>query len=55
MDLRRFGPQVVIFVFGKGKLFVTVPYHAGKTIPTGTLRSIIRQAELTPEQFLSKR
>lgn len=39
----------------KGKLFVTVPYHAGKTILTGTLRSILQQAELSPEQFFSKR
>lgn len=39
----------------KGNCFVTVPYHSGKTIPTGTLRSIMRQAQLTPERFLSKR
>ena len=39
----------------KGHYYVTVPYHAGITIPTGTLRSILRQAQLTPEQFLSKR
>lgn len=39
----------------KGTISVTVPYHAGKTIPTGTLRSIIRQSQLTVEKFLSKR
>ncbi|MEK9143520.1 MAG: type II toxin-antitoxin system HicA family toxin [Patescibacteria group bacterium] len=39
----------------KDHRYVTVPYHTGKTIPAGTLRSILRQAELTPEQFLSKR
>lgn len=39
----------------KGHRYVTVAYHAGKTIPRGTLHSILRQAELTVERFLSKR
>jgi len=32
------------------ELRVTVPYHTGD-VPRGTLRSIIRQAGLTAEQF----
>jgi predicted RNA binding protein YcfA (HicA-like mRNA interferase family) len=32
------------------ELRVTVPYHTGD-VPRGTLRSIIRQAGLTVEQF----
>ncbi len=38
----------------KGSLFVTVPFHASRDIPIGTLRSIIRQADLTPEEFIKK-
>lgn len=38
----------------KGNNLVTVPYHT-RDIPVGTLRSIIRQAGLTVEEFLSKR
>jgi predicted RNA binding protein YcfA (HicA-like mRNA interferase family) len=30
---------------------VPVPVHAAKTLPTGTFRSILRQAGLTPKQF----
>jgi predicted RNA binding protein YcfA (HicA-like mRNA interferase family) len=32
---------------------VTVPVHAGKDLKRGTLRSIIRQAGLTVEEFTS--
>jgi len=35
----------------KGNLLVTVPMHAGDLNP-GTLRSIIRQARLTVDEFL---
>ena len=31
----------------------TVAYHAGKDIPHGTLRNILRQAQLTIDEFLS--
>ena len=31
----------------------TVAYHAGKDIPRGTLRNILRQAQLTIDEFLS--
>ena len=30
---------------------VTVPVHGGQDVPPGTLRSILRQAGLTVEQF----
>jgi len=30
---------------------VTVPYHAGKILHPKVLRSILRDAELTPEEF----
>jgi predicted RNA binding protein YcfA (HicA-like mRNA interferase family) len=32
---------------------VTVPFHGNRSIKTGTLRSIIRQAGLTVEEFRS--
>lgn len=30
---------------------VTVPVHGGQDVPVGTLRNILREAGLTPEQF----
>lgn len=30
----------------------TVAYHGNRDIPRGTLRNILRQAQLTPEEFL---
>lgn len=37
----------------KGKHLVTVSFHTKGTVPKGTLKSIIRQTGMTPEQFLS--
>lgn len=34
---------------------LTVPLHFAKTVPKGTLRAIIKQAGLTPEEFLGLR
>jgi predicted RNA binding protein YcfA (HicA-like mRNA interferase family) len=31
---------------------VTVPVHKGRTVPPGTLRSILRDADITIEKFL---
>ena len=31
---------------------LTIPIHFSKTIPKGTLRAIIRQAGLTPDELL---
>jgi predicted RNA binding protein YcfA (HicA-like mRNA interferase family) len=36
----------------RGNLAVTVPMHS-KDLPTGVLRSILRQAQLTEEEFFS--
>ena len=30
---------------------VVVPVHGNRTLPAGTLRSILRQADLTPEEL----
>ncbi|MCH8190526.1 MAG: type II toxin-antitoxin system HicA family toxin [Chloroflexi bacterium] len=30
---------------------VVVPIHGGRDIPLGTLRAILRQASMTPEEF----
>jgi predicted RNA binding protein YcfA (HicA-like mRNA interferase family) len=34
--------------------YTTVPNHPGD-IPEGTLRAILKQADITPEDFLSKK
>lgn len=31
---------------------VTVPVHQGRTIPVGTLRAILRDADVTVDEFL---
>ena len=31
---------------------LTIPIHFSKTVPKGTLRAIIKQAGLSPEEFL---
>ncbi len=33
--------------------FVTIPVHAGKTIGRGLLRKILRDAELTTDEFIA--
>ncbi len=37
----------------KGSHFVTVAWHSKGTVPTGTFKSILRQAGLTSDEFLS--
>ena len=34
-----------------GGRLITVPVHGNRDLPTGTLRSILRQADLTPEEL----
>ena len=34
--------------------YTTIPNHPGD-MPEGTLRAIIKQADITPEQFLNKK
>lgn len=36
-----------------GGRIVPVPVHAGETVPVGTLRSILRLAEITVEEFVT--
>lgn len=37
---------------GIDKRLVIVPMHPGKDVPTGTLRGILRDADISPEEFL---
>lgn len=34
---------------------LTIPVHFAKTVPKGTLRAIIKQAGLTPKEFIALR
>jgi predicted RNA binding protein YcfA (HicA-like mRNA interferase family) len=36
------------------ELRVVVPVHGNRDLPIGTLRSILRQADLTPEDLLER-
>jgi predicted RNA binding protein YcfA (HicA-like mRNA interferase family) len=35
-----------------GGPLIVVPVHGNRDLPTGTLRSILRQADLTPEDLV---
>jgi predicted RNA binding protein YcfA (HicA-like mRNA interferase family) len=41
----------VILIDSSAKLRVTVPVHAGKTLPVGTLRAILDDAEVSIEDL----
>jgi predicted RNA binding protein YcfA (HicA-like mRNA interferase family) len=47
---RQRGSHVTMYR-GADKRSLTVPIHFAKTVPKGTLRTILRQAGITPEQF----
>jgi len=49
MKVRTSGSHIRLV---KNNHFVTVPFHAGKTIPIGTLKSIIRQSGISQENFV---
>jgi predicted RNA binding protein YcfA (HicA-like mRNA interferase family) len=57
--LRRFGYEVVrqkgshVRMTCGGRTPVSVPTHKGKTLKRGTLRSILREADITVEDFLA--
>ena len=57
--LRRFGYQVVrqkgshVRLMCEGRTPVSVPMHKGKTLKRGTLRAILRDAEISVEEFLA--
>ncbi len=48
---RIVGSHHVLAYPGDTRRTVTVPVHAGRDLKPGTLRSIIRQAGLTVEEF----
>ena len=48
---RIVGSHHVMTLRGDMKRTVSVPVHGKRDLKPGTLRSIIRQAGLTPEQF----
>ncbi|MEG3858136.1 type II toxin-antitoxin system HicA family toxin [Microcoleus sp. herbarium12] len=49
--IRQKGSHVRI-IHADGRV-VTIPVHAGKTIGRGLLRKILRDAELTREEFIA--
>lgn len=49
---RIVGSHHVLALPGDPTRTVTVPVHAGRDLKPGTLRSIIRQAGLSVEQFI---
>jgi predicted RNA binding protein YcfA (HicA-like mRNA interferase family) len=56
--LRRFGYEAArqkgshVRLTCEGRTPVTVPMHKGKTLKRGTLRSILREAEISVEEFV---
>ncbi len=46
------GSHARLFHHTRPELRVTIPIHSGD-LPIGTLKSIIRQAGFTPDQFLT--
>ena len=57
--LRRFGYEVArqkgshVRLVCEGRTPVSVPMHKGKTLKRGTLRSILREADISVEAFLA--
>jgi predicted RNA binding protein YcfA (HicA-like mRNA interferase family) len=45
------GSHYILVRSGDAVRAVTVPYHGAHSLKTGTLRSIIRQAGMTPDGF----
>lgn len=41
----------IILIHTEKKLRTVVPYHKGKTLPTGTLKGILADAEVSVEQL----
>jgi predicted RNA binding protein YcfA (HicA-like mRNA interferase family) len=48
---RIVGSHHVLTIPGDATRTVVVPVHGGRDLKLGTLRSIIRQSGLTPEEF----
>lgn len=51
MKIRTSGSHIRLV---KESRFITVPFHANKTIPIGTLKSIIRQSGIPKKKFIKK-
>ena len=43
----------LVLVHEESRRVAAVPRHGGRDVPTGTLRRIIRQAGLTPDEFVA--
>ena len=41
----------IAFVVMAGQRKVSIPFHAGKNIPIGTLKGILEYAKITPEML----
>lgn len=52
MKIRTSGSHIRLV---KGDRYVTVPFHANKALPLGTLISIIRQSGIPKDKFLGKK
>lgn len=50
VEQRQRGSHLHMWRESDGKS-VTVPIHAGRTVPIGTLRSILRDADMTVDEF----
>ena len=54
--LRRQGFSVVRvrgshYVVNRGTVYTTVPVHAGRTLKIGTMRKILRDIDMEPDEF----
>lgn len=52
--LRQASGSHEIWYSEKTNRYTTIPNHTGD-VPEGTLRAILKQAEISPEEFLSAR
>ena len=51
VERRQRGSHLIMKRDSDGRMAV-VPMHQGKEVPTGTLRGILRDADLSPAEFL---
>lgn len=49
-EARKRGSHVIL-IDAEGRRKVSVPFHAGKNVPLGTLKGILDDAEITPEML----
>jgi hypothetical protein len=53
LDFNSIGKLLEIWYNEKTNRYTTLPNHSAD-LPEGTLRAILKQAEITPQDFLSK-